>query len=305
MNTIKRSKWALVTWLSLSTSLVCYAEGGSESHGGSGIACFRTEEMAAQVRATIDHNRQNEIQGKPDATVDPLSPGALSQLPVGSVELLDLYLARHSKDGQLIDDPLISLSLPFQDIISDREDQIRRTNILLFTEILSENTFILPFDNEHWRASTFGLNSIDDAKIPLHLPKNCVHIQIAYQQVENKKQATVFYDSRLFERMPPVDQAALFFHERIYNHLVNLIGANDSVGAQRIVAKIFQKNFGPTIAGDCDKLLLELKAAYDLAKFYEDWTTQDLLNSQIEVFKEGSLLKLHVNWTKGWIHRFR
>lgn len=230
---------------------------GVGSHGGSAVACFTHPETAKKVEKILIDNRKNGTFN------DPLSEEILRDLPYGKVELLDLYNARKSSiDGTI--DPLIETSSPLAEVVKERDDKLRSTNYVTWNLLRDVTREILPFSTRAWKKSNSGVLELRDSRLAVNLDPGCLLLQVANQQIVSKTVAVVNYDTRLFDRMKRADQAALVFHERVYNYLIHANRATDSLATQLFVGHVFLQRFGAGMARESHQLFggLGMYAAY-------------------------------------------
>ena len=224
-----------------------YAEGGSgrEGHGGETVTCFTSADLAKQVRHQLEENLKNKIQ------VNPLTSEVLDEIT--SVELLDLYSARRPKGWQK-SSAMITSSESYSYLVDRQMEKARSTNFL-FYQTLKRESEALPF--EDWRSSD-GVGQLDDAAIAFTLPQECVPIQIAYQQIITPKMAVISYNSRLFEKMDPVDQSALIFHEWLYHYFLIESQVQNSLKPQLIIGRFYSIDYSRLKSRDFNQFLIEV-----------------------------------------------
>lgn len=188
-------------------------------NGGHAVVCFTDIRVKNAVEAVARSNRGKEATD--ENFLDPLSSEVLKRLdppmegsPIdyieaGKVTLLDFYyVAKKTLAGtrSLVEED----GRDFRQIVDDRTRAIRDRSAFIFRYRDAEKA--LPLEN--FFPSQEGVYEIADmGEIP-NLGERCSLVQLA-RQWKNVDRFQVEYDERLFERMDPVSQAGLVYHERL------------------------------------------------------------------------------------------
>jgi len=214
----------------LSFSLSAHA-GNEGGHGGNSVVCFRTEEIANQVKK----NGENII----DDYLDDIT----------FIEVLDLYEAKKPQGEPAKQPELVEMAPDWQ--ITYSEGRIKRYidtiynrfyyNVYALARYIEhgEQTFI---DSRIRRKKLFKVDDINPVG-PLDDEKKCVYATIA-KQVGN----FLYLDPRLYDHKLHSEwsKAVLRLHE--YVRLQSLyVGQEDALKTRQLVEMMITRNLGMTV----------------------------------------------------------
>ncbi len=227
-----RSKFFILALTALVSGFAPKAYAQKESHGGSAVVCFNTQSIKDQVEKTLQANLTSPYQ------TDPLTPSALQDIT--SVRMFDLVeVTERGILGQGKAFQPIQGSGDFRAILTERLSTLSRVSKPFFDEVDYVRTNLIK--DENWNGVQNGIVKIDDSAQKVEMSTDCLLIQLAAQE-DVGSVTRLFYDSRLFKRLPSVDQASLIFHEWIYRIAISL-EQKDSRATREAVRRIFSVDF--------------------------------------------------------------
>lgn len=207
---------------------------GDKGNGGTAVVCFNSKRSYERVAAIL---RANE--GLPSTQQsDPLQDDVANIVP--PVRLYDLAEHERKEGAELI----APESNQWKDIVKERMKQIGSK--ISFSSNLEDAKEIIKKGGEYYDENgVVALNDVANATAP---QPNCALMQVAFQRRISKEVIEIHYDRRLLKNMPPIDRAALDFHERVVAIVVGMNSAqhktlNGPVVAQTLVGDIFDKEF--------------------------------------------------------------
>jgi hypothetical protein len=243
----------LKTFLAITASFAAVSSAhaeGTGTHGGDVVACFKNGMASVISKRAAEYKKEGLKK-------DALQDDGLAAID-RPLELLDLYQIRHTTDIDGNSPPLTqqSFSSNLKSDWNTLKIQIKDTNYWLFNSVISQAEIKIPLES-NWRFHDSGVPAVDDSNEKMLLPDNCLLLQVAIQSSE-VPQIFVDVDSRLFKRMPKIDQMALLTHEMIYRTAYSDWDDVDSTRTREINGIIYHADFSPDHARTVYNLLEKL-----------------------------------------------
>lgn len=220
---------------------VALAAGADISGGGKTVVCFKSVETRNRVSQRLDQRL--------DPFISPDDPtGEIALADIESVELLDLWNARHTRDRHF----LRPLTMRFR--LIETQGLSRDSIFELIRNRMTSRGFLW----SHWIAETIidphrepqlrntltsqAIPLVDDEYVEGPMAPNCLLVQVAKQDMSADRRAVVSIDQRLYNRMDPLHQVALHVHEAL-RHLALERGHLDARYVQELTSLFFTDGF--------------------------------------------------------------
>lgn len=216
--------------------------GDWKSSGGTGIVCFQTPEQAKSYDKTVAQNVA-------------LSDEMVSQMT--SLETLEHWERSNESFNN---------SLPADSLIKNLNQRLLIAAPLIAVQM---DAVAQRIHRGSWQQTGLLEPTHDaDPQRPFsELPAECRQIQLVVRvnrvvEAGEMPDIHVYFDSRLFEKLNPLNQAMLEIHERLYV-LARQVGHADSFRTRLLVRTLFDENFWKTADVDARSMAMKLQSRFD------------------------------------------